>query len=109
MNLDPATQRVPFNAHIDIRDTVDYKSVMKKYVKGCPTIVENIAGTKMGQNCVVCGITFYNPAVFVKSSQTHMFRYNLGPNGAIMTSLNLFATRFGTVLQLLEKSSHACK
>lgn len=65
VNLDPATQRVPFNAHIDIRDTVDYKSVMKKY--------------------------------------------NLGPNGAIMTSLNLFATRFGTVLQLLEQSSHACK
>ena len=32
VNLDPATQRVPFNAHIDIRDTVDYKSVMKKYV-----------------------------------------------------------------------------
>ena len=30
-------------------------------------------------------------------------RYKLGPNGAIITSLNLFATKFDKVLDLLEK------
>ncbi|KAM3572625.1 hypothetical protein VYU27_005366 [Nannochloropsis oceanica] len=32
-----------------------------------------------------------------------MNQYELGPNGAIMTSLNLFATRFDQVLTILEK------
>lgn len=59
VNLDPAVTQVPFAAGIDIRDTVDYKQVMKQY--------------------------------------------NLGPNGGIMTSLNLFATRFDQVLDILEK------
>jgi GTPase SAR1 family protein len=59
LNLDPATLLVPFGASIDIRDTVDYKEVMKQH--------------------------------------------SLGPNGAIMTSLNLFATKFDQVLGLLEK------
>mmetsp|Transcript_20904 Transcript_20904/g.30971 ORF Transcript_20904/g.30971 Transcript_20904/m.30971 type:complete len:363 (+) Transcript_20904:119-1207(+) len=58
LNLDPATLSVPFGASIDIRDTVDYKEVMKQH--------------------------------------------NLGPNGAIMTSLNLFATKFDQVLKILE-------
>ena len=53
VNLDPAVKTVPFAANIDIRDTVDYKAVMREY--------------------------------------------GLGPNGAIMTSLNLFATRFDQV------------
>lgn len=56
MNLDPAVKSVPFGANIDIRDTVDYKEVMRQY--------------------------------------------QLGPNGAIMTSLNLFATRFDQVCVL---------
>ncbi|CAB1331092.1 unnamed protein product [Coregonus sp. 'balchen'] len=50
INLDPAVHEVPFPANIDIRDTVNYKEVMKQY--------------------------------------------GLGPNGGIVTSLNLFATRF---------------
>ena len=50
---------MPFGANIDIRDTVNYKSVMKQY--------------------------------------------ELGPNGAIITSLNLFATSFDQVLQYVEK------
>lgn len=45
----------------DIRDTVNYKEVMKQY--------------------------------------------GLGPNGAIVTSLNLFATKFDKVISLLEKAS----
>lgn len=59
INLDPATLTVPFSPNIDIRDTVDYKGVMKEH--------------------------------------------HLGPNGAIMTSLNLFATKFDQVISLLEK------
>jgi GPN-loop GTPase len=31
-----------------------------------------------------------------------MKQYGLGPNGAILTSLNLFATRFDQVIQLIE-------
>ena len=31
-----------------------------------------------------------------------MKQYNLGPNGAIMTALNLFATKFHQIMGLLE-------
>jgi len=57
INLDPAVHRTPFTANIDIKDTVDYKQVMKEY--------------------------------------------GLGPNGAIVTSLNLFSTRFDQVLKIV--------
>ncbi|KAL1306953.1 hypothetical protein AAFC00_005591 [Neodothiora populina] len=59
MNLDPAVRQVPFDSNIDIRDSVNYKEVMKQY--------------------------------------------NLGPNGGIITSLNLFATKVDQVLGILEK------
>lgn len=59
INLDPAVHTVPFDSNIDIRDSVNYKEVMKSY--------------------------------------------NLGPNGGILTSLNLFATKIDQVLDLLEK------
>lgn len=65
INLDPACHSVPFPANIDIRDTVKYKDIMK--------------------------------------------RFQLGPNGGIMTSLNLFATRFDQVLQFIDKNSSKCK
>jgi len=58
VNLDPAVAHVPYGMNIDIRDTVNYKEVMRAY--------------------------------------------GLGPNGGILTSLNLFATRFDQVLTLLE-------
>ena len=32
-----------------------------------------------------------------------MTQYGLGPNGAIMTSLNLFSTKFDQVLEIVEK------
>jgi hypothetical protein len=51
--LDPACYEVPYPSNIDIRDTVNYKEVMKQY--------------------------------------------GLGPNGGIVTSLNLFATKFDQV------------
>ncbi|KAK7443493.1 hypothetical protein VKT23_015666 [Stygiomarasmius scandens] len=59
LNLDPAVTNVPFEANIDIRDTVNYSEVMKQY--------------------------------------------NLGPNGGILTALNLFTTKFDQVLGLVEK------
>ena len=52
-------------SHVDIRDTVNYKEVMKQY--------------------------------------------SLGPNGGIVTSLNLFATKFNEVMSYINKNSHACK
>lgn len=59
VNLDPAVAKLPFQANIDIRDTVDYKEVMKQY--------------------------------------------RLGPNGGILTALNLFTTKFDQVLNYIEK------
>lgn len=59
LNLDPAVHTVPFESNIDIRDSINYKEVMKQY--------------------------------------------NLGPNGGILTSLNLFATKVDQIIGLLEK------
>ncbi|CAG9861714.1 unnamed protein product [Phyllotreta striolata] len=60
VNLDPACYNLPYFANVDIRDTVNYKEVMKQY--------------------------------------------SLGPNGAIVTSLNLFSTKFPEVINLIQKS-----
>lgn len=60
INLDPACREVSYPANIDIRDTVNYKEVMKQY--------------------------------------------GLGPNGGIVTALNLFSTKFGQVVDLIEKA-----
>lgn len=60
INLDPACKEVPYPANIDIRDTVNYKEVMK--------------------------------------------RYSLGPNGGIVTALNLFSTKFDQVIELIDKA-----
>mmetsp|Transcript_39993 Transcript_39993/g.101584 ORF Transcript_39993/g.101584 Transcript_39993/m.101584 type:complete len:379 (+) Transcript_39993:95-1231(+) len=59
INLDPAVRNVAYPVNVDIRDTVNYKEVMK--------------------------------------------HFGLGPNGGIMTSLNLFATKFDQVLALIDK------
>lgn len=63
VNLDPAVSHMPYAANIDIRDTVDYKEVMKQY--------------------------------------------SLGPNGGIMTALNLFTTKFDQVLGFIEKRAES--
>ncbi|KAK3753596.1 hypothetical protein RRG08_010015 [Elysia crispata] len=65
INLDPAVLEVPFPANIDIRDTVNYKEIMR--------------------------------------------HYSLGPNGGIVTSLNLFATRFDQVMNFVEAKSGECR
>jgi hypothetical protein len=59
INLDPAVLNVKFQSNIDIRDSVNYKAVMKEY--------------------------------------------QLGPNGAILTSLNIFAAQFDQVINLIEE------
>merc|ERR1712185_301369 len=62
VNLDPAVLEAPFGPHVDIRDTVNYREVMKQY--------------------------------------------GLGPNGGILTALNLFATRFEQVIGLIDRRRH---
>ena len=59
INLDPAVRNVPFECNIDIRDSLNYKEVMREY--------------------------------------------NLGPNGGILTSLNIFATKIDQIINILEK------
>lgn len=59
INLDPAVHNVPFECNIDIRDSLNYKEVMREY--------------------------------------------NLGPNGGILTSLNIFATKIDQVMAILER------
>jgi GTPase SAR1 family protein len=58
-----ADDGLPYAPNVDIRDTVDYRAVMREY--------------------------------------------SLGPNGGILTALNLFATRFDQVIRLLEKKDRA--
>lgn len=60
INLDPACKETPYPVNIDIRDTINYKEVMKQYC--------------------------------------------LGPNGGIVTSLNLFSTKFGKVIDILKQT-----
>lgn len=62
INLDPACHDMPYPANIDIRDTINYKKVMKEY--------------------------------------------ELGPNGAIITSLNLFTTKFDQLVTLIEQRAN---
>ena len=48
----------------------------------------------------------YGPHIDIRDTVDYkqvMSQYGLGPNGAIMTSLNLFATRFDQVLDLIGK------
>lgn len=59
INLDPAVANLAYTPNIDIRNTVNYKEVMKQY--------------------------------------------SLGPNGGILTALNLFTTKFDQVLDIVDK------
>lgn len=65
INLDPAVSKIPYKPNIDIRDSLNYKQVMKQY--------------------------------------------NLGPNGGIMTSLNLFSTRFDQLMKIIEQRTPKLK
>jgi GTPase SAR1 family protein len=48
----------------------------------------------------------YNPSIDIRDTVDYkqvMQQHRLGPNGAIMTSLNLYATKFDQVINILEK------
>ncbi|XP_016937104.1 GPN-loop GTPase 1 [Drosophila suzukii] len=60
VNLDPACREVPYAAHVDIRDTVNYREVMKQY--------------------------------------------QLGPNGGIVTALNMFTTKMSQFAELVRRA-----
>lgn len=48
----------------------------------------------------------YEPSVDIRDTIDYkrvMEEYNLGPNGGILTSLNLFTTKFDQVLGILER------
>lgn len=81
LNLDPAVANTPYEANIDIRDTVDYHKVMK----------ECVSPSRLAFSLLVWLLTI-TPT-----------RYNLGPNGGILTALNLFTTKFDQVLDIVEK------
>ena len=81
LNLDPAVANTPFEANIDIRDTVDYHKVMKECVS----------------------LPLRKLMRWLLTSSGSLRRYNLGPNGGILTALNLFTTKFDQVLDLVEK------
>ncbi|KAL8445552.1 hypothetical protein Emed_005510 [Eimeria media] len=52
----------------------------------------------------------FEPQVDIRDSVDYkrvMQHYRLGPNGGILTSLNLFATKFGALLLLLQKRSRS--
>lgn len=61
INMDPAVINTVYEANMDIRDTINYKEMMKSH--------------------------------------------NLGPNGSIMTCLNIFATQIHKIVDVLSKKS----
>ena len=57
-----------------------------------------------------CTAMPFTPSIDIRTTISYkdvMSSYNLGPNGAIMTSLNLFATKFDQVINILEKRAEA--
>ena len=83
LNLDPAVSNTPYEANIDIRDTVDYHKVMKE--------------------CVFTALLVRRRGRVTNLYRRYFSRYNLGPNGGILTALNLFTTKFDQVLDIIEK------
>lgn len=54
----------------------------------------------------------YEPNIDIRDSINYkrvMEKYNLGPNGAIVTSLNLFSTKVDQVINLVEKKADSLK
>uniref|UniRef100_A0A8C6DFZ4 GPN-loop GTPase n=1 Tax=Moschus moschiferus TaxID=68415 RepID=A0A8C6DFZ4_MOSMO len=87
---------------------------------GKTTFVQRLTGYLHGQGCPPYVINL-DPAVHevpfpanidirdtVKYKEV-MKQYGLGPNGGIVTSLNLFATRFDQVMKFIEKAQNMSK
>ncbi|XP_074717208.1 GPN-loop GTPase 1 isoform X2 [Strix uralensis] len=76
---------------------------------GKTTFVQRLAAHLHGQRCPPYVINL-DPAVRGLPFPANIVsRYGLGPNGGIVTSLNLFATRFDQVMKFIEKRQNASK
>ena len=95
INLDPAVTQVPYGANIDIRDTVrSYLTFAQcQHICYMHHLLYQLA--LMSCCCFLCDSSLFLVQVNYKNV---MKQYGLGPNGGILTSLNLFATRFDQVL-----------
>ena len=78
LNLDPAVADTPYEPNIDIRDTVRLCELLTHQAHSS---LNADARARPGQ------VNYKNV----------MKQYGLGPNGGILTSLNLFATKFDQV------------
>ncbi|VWU52922.1 XPA binding protein 1, putative [Hepatocystis sp. ex Piliocolobus tephrosceles] len=113
----------------ETNDTTNKKEDLRKYYEKLPTVIIVIGMAGSGKTTYVGALYNYlkkeckkkvyainlDPAVkhlhytanidIRDSIKYHevMKQYKLGPNGAIMTCLNLFATRFDKVIEILEK------
>ncbi|XP_071598525.1 GPN-loop GTPase 1 isoform X2 [Heliangelus exortis] len=76
---------------------------------GKTTFVQRLTAQLHGQHCPPYLINL-DPAVRDLPFPANIVsRYGLGPNGGIVTSLNLFATRFDQVMKFIEKRQNASK
>ena len=78
VNLDPAVSEVPYDPNIDIRDTVRWCPCASLPFRMTTVIISNLFAVQVNYKNV-------------------MKQYSLGPNGGILTAMNLFATRFDQV------------
>jgi GTPase SAR1 family protein len=99
INLDPAVTSTPYDAHVDIRDTVDYKNIMKEYnlgPNGGILTACNLFATRFDQVIALCEkrsdeVDF----VFVDTpGQIEIFTWSA--SGAIVSES--FASGFPTVV-----------
>ena len=94
LNLDPAVTQVPYGANIDIRDTV------------CKASEGSVIAPRV---CSIWHLAHRNSLHAQVNYKNVMKQYSLGPNGGILTSLNLFATRFDQVCCHAPRSLHQMK
>jgi GTPase SAR1 family protein len=99
INLDPAVTQTPYDANVDIRDTVDYKNVMKEYnlgPNGGILTASNLFATRFDQVVSLCEKRSKElDNVFVDTpGQIEIFTWSA--SGAIVTES--FASAFPTVV-----------
>ncbi|XP_073283632.1 GPN-loop GTPase QQT2-like isoform X1 [Primulina huaijiensis] len=71
----------------------------------CHTMASNIRGYVMNLDPAVLTLPF-GANIDIRDTVRYkevMKQYNLGPNGGILTSLNLFSTKFDEVISMIEK------
>lgn len=91
MNLDPACQEVPYHANI---------GELSHWIA--------IVTSKKNRYQMFCALFFVDIRDTVNYKEV-MKQYRLGPNGGIVTTLNLFSTKFGQVVDLVKKAGASHK